>query len=385
MPLHVLAGRAALEHARGAREEADLIAHRRHLLLGGQLLRLAGVAALDLDQLVGARLDRVGDLQQRALALAGRGLAPGLEGAGRVLEGGVDVDVGRDRRRRVRLAGTRVDQLAGAPVRGGDALAVDEVGDALVPELIGPPVVAMCGVGGTSSAGLRSKNPTGFSQKETVSTDITGHSSGRVMWWMPNTYQRTTSVSSIGRFCAVHSGSPRSASRLWTTNSPHGQRSSASNGVTHSVWPIDLGAAQHRGVRVEHRRERAARHELVGDGRAEPVAHGGVDDLPGALGVPVVVLLALRLGAQRRVALHERQAVRVVRADRQRLGLGGVDRVGLAVDVEVEPGDEEVLVERGVGRARRRACRRAAAAAGAKWVVTMIPVARTSHSMLPSW
>ena len=92
-------------------------------------------------------------------------------------------------------------------------------------------------LGATSSAGLRSKKPVGLSQKETVSTDITGHSSGRVMWWMPNTYQSTMSVSSIERSCAVHTGSPRSSS-LWTTNSPQGQRSSSWNGVTHSVWPI---------------------------------------------------------------------------------------------------------------------------------------------------
>ena len=84
---------------------------------------------------------------------------------------------------------------------------------------------------------MRSKNPIGFSQNEIASTAITGHSSGRVMWCTPNTYHRTTSVFSIERFCAVQTGSPRSRS-LWTTNSPHGQRSSSSNGVTHSVWPI---------------------------------------------------------------------------------------------------------------------------------------------------
>jgi hypothetical protein len=37
------------------------------------------------------------------------------------------------------------------------------------------------GLGGTSSAGLRSKNPNGLSQNDTVSTGITGQSSGRVM------------------------------------------------------------------------------------------------------------------------------------------------------------------------------------------------------------
>ena len=56
---------------------------------------------------------------------------------------------------------------------------------------------------------MRSKNPAGLSQNETVSTAITGHSSGRVMWWIPNTYQSTMSVSWIERSCAVQTGSPR--------------------------------------------------------------------------------------------------------------------------------------------------------------------------------
>src|ERR671932_683954 len=42
--LHVLPGRAALEHARRAREEADLVDHRRDLLRQRERLRLAGVA-----------------------------------------------------------------------------------------------------------------------------------------------------------------------------------------------------------------------------------------------------------------------------------------------------------------------------------------------------
>ena len=78
---------------------------------------------------------------------------------------------------------------------------------------------------GTSSAGLRSKNPNGLSQNETESAGMTGQSSGRVMWWMPNTYHSTTSVFSIGRSCAVQRGSPVSRSAR-VGNSPHGQRSS---------------------------------------------------------------------------------------------------------------------------------------------------------------
>ena len=80
---HVLAGRAAVEHARRAREEADLVDHRRDLLRGRERARLAGVLDLGGDELVGARLDRIGEAQQRELALGGRRVAPLLEGGGR--------------------------------------------------------------------------------------------------------------------------------------------------------------------------------------------------------------------------------------------------------------------------------------------------------------
>ena len=73
---------------------------------------------------------------------------------------------------------------------------------------------------------MRSKNPNGLSQNETMSLGITGQSSGRVMWWMPNTYQSTTSVFSMGRFAAVQTGRPVSCS-LRFGKSPQGQRSSS--------------------------------------------------------------------------------------------------------------------------------------------------------------
>src|SRR6201995_2256041 len=73
----------------------------------------------------------------------------------------------------------------------------------------------------TSRAGLRSKNPAGFSQNDTVSAGITGQSSGRVMWWTPNTYHSTTSAPAIGRFCLVQAARPSSRS-LWLPNSPAG-------------------------------------------------------------------------------------------------------------------------------------------------------------------
>jgi hypothetical protein len=66
------------------------------------------------------------------------------------------------------------------------------------------------------------------------------------------------------------------------------------------------------------------------------------------LGTPVVILLAIGLRAQRDVADHQRQPVRVVLGHRQRLRFGGIDGVRRPVDVEVEPRDDEVLMERGI-------------------------------------
>ena len=48
---------------------------------------------------------------------------------------------------------------------------------------------------GRSSAGLRSKNPSGRSVKPTETTGITGQSSSRGMWVPPKVYQTTRSRS----------------------------------------------------------------------------------------------------------------------------------------------------------------------------------------------
>src|ERR1700761_3101775 len=56
---------------------------------------------------------------------------------------------------------------------------------------------------------------------------------------MPNTYQSTTSVFSIDRLAFVHSAIPVSVAD-WLTNSPAGQRSSGSFGVTHKVCPMTV-------------------------------------------------------------------------------------------------------------------------------------------------
>ena len=57
VPGHVLGRGLALQRAGGAGEEPDLVDHRRDLLAGGQPERLAGVLALQRDQLVGVLLD----------------------------------------------------------------------------------------------------------------------------------------------------------------------------------------------------------------------------------------------------------------------------------------------------------------------------------------
>ena len=84
MALQVLRRRAALEDAGGAGEEADLVDHRRHLLARRQREAACRCSrASSVDELVGALLDGVGELQQRLLALARGGLAPRPEGARR--------------------------------------------------------------------------------------------------------------------------------------------------------------------------------------------------------------------------------------------------------------------------------------------------------------
>ena len=82
-PGHVLARRAALQHPRRAREEADLVHHRRDLFGQRQRDRLAGVLRLRLHQLVGVGLDGVRDAEQGQAPLGRGGVAPARERLGR--------------------------------------------------------------------------------------------------------------------------------------------------------------------------------------------------------------------------------------------------------------------------------------------------------------
>ena len=83
------------------------------------------------DELVGARLDRVGDPEQRELALRRGGVAPRLERGRRRLHGRVDVVGAGQRRVGEHLAGDRVDELGRGAVGRVGELAVDEVAEGL--------------------------------------------------------------------------------------------------------------------------------------------------------------------------------------------------------------------------------------------------------------
>src|SRR4051812_14887847 len=125
--LEVLARRLALEVARRAREEAQVVDHRGQLVVLERLQRLAGVGRLELRDLVAVLLDRVRERQQRGRALGRRAAAPRLERALRGLDRAVDVLRRGVRRLGDLLARARVDDGRRAALRGVDELAVDEV------------------------------------------------------------------------------------------------------------------------------------------------------------------------------------------------------------------------------------------------------------------
>jgi hypothetical protein len=123
----VFPGGAAFEQPGRAGEEPDLVDGRRQLLARGQRDRLAGVLALGGDKFVGARLDRVGELEQRPLPVTRCRVAPPLERLLGRAHRPVDVGLTGHRGRREHLAGGRVDQIRVPPVDGLDRSAVDEV------------------------------------------------------------------------------------------------------------------------------------------------------------------------------------------------------------------------------------------------------------------
>ena len=108
--LDVLAGRLALEVARRAGEEAEVVGRERHLVARGHE-RLADVDRLELRELVGVLLDHVGERVEELGALLRRLLEPLRRRGLRGLDGAVDVLSAAARHLGDRLAGRRRDHL----------------------------------------------------------------------------------------------------------------------------------------------------------------------------------------------------------------------------------------------------------------------------------
>ena len=187
-----------------------------------------------------------------------------------------------------------------------------------------------------------------------------GHSSGRVMWWMPNTYHSTMSVSLqrlvvgdpvgdavvvAGALRRVHAGRP--ALVVVVLGDPQL--------VAEHRRPLEL-----RGLRIHHDREAGPRDQFVAHRVPQAVVLAGVDHLPAALGVPVEVAAGFALPGDRRGLGGQRQAVGVVGAGGHDHGVHLEGGVVAAIHVQVQACHQEVLVVGGVGAlVHDRAVRRA--------------------------
>jgi hypothetical protein len=125
--LHVLGAGTALEVAGRPGEEADLVDREHDLVVDEGGSRLSGVLGLEVGELVGPLLHRVGDAEQRELPLGRGGLSPFFESGGRGGVGGVHVGGAGYRRGRVGVLGRGVDDREGVVALRVDVLTVDEV------------------------------------------------------------------------------------------------------------------------------------------------------------------------------------------------------------------------------------------------------------------
>ena len=116
-PLDVLAGGAALEAPRGAREEPQVVDHERDLVVAEGVDRLAGVVGLELGELVGVLLDRVGELQHAAARSPGV-VTDHSSNAARAALTARSTSSAVERRLGDRLAGGGVEDRLGLPSAG---------------------------------------------------------------------------------------------------------------------------------------------------------------------------------------------------------------------------------------------------------------------------
>ena len=116
----VLGAGHAVEAAGGGAEERGVVDGARHVELAGEADRLAGLAALEPGELLGALVEQLGGLEQHRRALDRGGPAPLLEGGGCRGDRGVDVVVTREGDRLDGLVGARVEHVEGL-ARGGVA------------------------------------------------------------------------------------------------------------------------------------------------------------------------------------------------------------------------------------------------------------------------
>jgi hypothetical protein len=114
--------------ARRAGEVAEAVGDGRDLVAQRACIGLAAVQRLEARELLGARLDRVGQPQQQARALHRRRLAPGVEGAVRGRHGLVHLlDRGLGQRHQ-QLAGGRVQHLLGVALAAHEGTVDQQLG-----------------------------------------------------------------------------------------------------------------------------------------------------------------------------------------------------------------------------------------------------------------
>ena len=231
--------------------------------------------------------------------------------------------------------------------------------------------------------GCASKKPSGLSKKPTEETGITGQSSSRGMWVWPKVYQRTRSRSARSRSAFVHFGRPCPPG-FWLGYSPAGIPLLGSIGRDPEVAGQETRPLQQRGGRPGVRQDVLAGAEPIADGRPSSFFRDGLTTRQNRAESGLVLRRAAdSFGsgvASAKKALPCGFSGPGGHAPRVDL----LDGVGLAVDVEVEPGVEEVLMIRGV-QPRRDLGPVSGRLARLQGRVFTIPVSLTSIWIVPSW